>query len=91
MNRRTRIFDVGECRRAANRTYLIEEPQVNHRQRIESAMQAAQTRSSRMQHDLHPVDDLLRFFQDYARARPYMVAATCLGVGFVVGWRLKPW
>lgn len=27
----------------------------------------------------------------YAKKRPEVVAMWCLGVGFVLGWKLKPW
>jgi hypothetical protein len=35
--------------------------------------------------------DLVSHFREYARERPEMVALWCLGVGFVMGWKLKPW
>jgi hypothetical protein len=41
--------------------------------------------------DLHPVEDLIHYFREYARERPEMVAMACLGAGFILGWRLKPW
>jgi hypothetical protein len=31
------------------------------------------------------------FFRDYARERPEVVALWAFGVGFVLGWKLKPW
>ena len=37
------------------------------------------------------VTDLMGCFQQYARERPEVVALWCLGIGFVVGWKLKPW
>ncbi len=30
-------------------------------------------------------------FQEYARERPGVVALWCLGIGFVLGWKLKLW
>jgi hypothetical protein len=42
-------------------------------------------------YNLRPVDDLLAYFREYARERPEVVALTCFCVGFVLGWRLKPW
>ena len=35
--------------------------------------------------------DALSIFQDYAKDRPDVVAFTCLGIGFILGWKLKPW
>lgn len=31
------------------------------------------------------------YLRSYARSRPGATALWCLGVGFVLGWRLKPW
>lgn len=31
------------------------------------------------------------FFTQYARQRPEVVALWAFGIGFVLGWRLKPW
>ena len=41
--------------------------------------------------DKHPMDDLYCYFVDYARERPEVCALWALGIGFVLGWRLKPW
>lgn len=30
-------------------------------------------------------------FKEYGRERPEIVALWCLGIGFVLGWKLKPW
>jgi hypothetical protein len=30
-------------------------------------------------------------FQEYGRERPEIVALWCFGIGFVLGWKLKPW
>jgi hypothetical protein len=38
-----------------------------------------------------PSSDLVEYFQEYARERPEVVALWCLGIGFVLGWKLKPW
>jgi hypothetical protein len=40
---------------------------------------------------LRPLDDLLEYLREYARERPEVVALTCFGVGFILGWKLKPW
>ena len=31
------------------------------------------------------------FFRDYARERPEVVALWTFGIGFVLGWKMKPW
>lgn len=33
----------------------------------------------------------IAFFHAYARERPEVVALWALGIGFVLGWKLKPW
>ena len=40
---------------------------------------------------LTPATDLVEYFRQYARQRPEVVALWCLGIGFVLGWKLKPW
>jgi hypothetical protein len=41
--------------------------------------------------ELKVVEDLTEYFKKYARERPQTVALLCLGVGFVLGWKMKPW
>jgi hypothetical protein len=33
----------------------------------------------------------LEHFREYEQDRPDIVALWCLGIGFVLGWKLKPW
>jgi len=35
--------------------------------------------------------DVIEYITDYARENPGNAALWCLGVGFVLGWKLKPW
>lgn len=53
------------------------------------------TATSRNQHtsdqELQPTQDLVDYLKDYARAKPDVAALWCFGIGFVVGWKLKPW
>lgn len=35
--------------------------------------------------------DLRDYLKEYARDKPDVVALWCFGIGFVVGWKLKPW
>jgi hypothetical protein len=37
------------------------------------------------------VEDLAAYFRRYASQRPGTVALACLGLGFILGWKLKPW
>jgi hypothetical protein len=41
--------------------------------------------------DLHPLTDLMDYVRTYTRERPEVVALTCFGIGFILGWKLKPW
>lgn len=36
-------------------------------------------------------DNAATFFREYARERPEVVALWAFGIGFVLGWKLKPW
>lgn len=38
-----------------------------------------------------PAQDILRYLKEYAREKPEIAALTCFAVGFVLGWKLKPW
>ncbi len=35
--------------------------------------------------------ELIDHLKSYARERPDVAALWCLGIGFVLGWKLKPW
>jgi hypothetical protein len=39
----------------------------------------------------HMTQDVMDYLRDYARERPEAAALWCLGIGFVLGWKLKPW
>jgi hypothetical protein len=51
----------------------------------------AEYESSATKDEQHPVDDLVQYVSDYCRKKPEIAALWCLGVGFVLGWKLKPW
>ena len=36
-------------------------------------------------------DAAVAFFREYSRERPEVVALWAFGIGFVLGWKLKPW
>jgi hypothetical protein len=35
--------------------------------------------------------DLMEYLREYARENPEATALWCLGIGFILGWKLKPW
>lgn len=39
----------------------------------------------------HPAEDLVHYLKEYTREKPEVVAMWCLGIGFILGWKLKPW
>jgi len=38
-----------------------------------------------------PDHGLLDHLKEYAREKPEVAALWCLGIGFILGWKLKPW
>lgn len=40
---------------------------------------------------LSPVQEIVEIARDYARTNPEAAALWCFGIGFVLGWKLKPW
>lgn len=41
--------------------------------------------------DLQTLDDIINFVRHKAHENPEKFALSCLGVGFILGWKLKPW
>ena len=35
--------------------------------------------------------DLVEYLKEYAKEKPEVAALWCLGIGFILGWKLKPW
>jgi hypothetical protein len=65
--------------------------QQHSRIRRESANAAESQSECEPQSMQEAADEMLALLRKYARQRPEMVALACLGVGFILGWRLKPW
>jgi hypothetical protein len=38
-----------------------------------------------------PITSTVRAIEDYARNEPWVFATWVFGLGFVLGWKLKPW
>jgi len=55
------------------------------------AEMAASRVQSQQEQEMHPCADLVAYLKDYAREKPEMAALWCFGIGFVVGWKIKPW
>lgn len=41
--------------------------------------------------ELHVGQDLMDYIKHYASEKPEVAALWCFGIGFVLGWKLKPW
>ncbi len=41
--------------------------------------------------EMRLLNDVGQYLQNYAQERPEVAALWCFGVGFILGWRLKPW
>ena len=41
--------------------------------------------------EVQPLVDLKDYVINYTRERPDVALLTCLGLGFILGWKLKPW
>ncbi len=46
---------------------------------------------SAVSENLQPSQDMVAYLKEYARHRPEVAAMWCFGIGFVLGWKLKPW
>jgi hypothetical protein len=40
---------------------------------------------------MQPLQNLIDYGRKYIREQPEMAAMWCFGIGFVLGWKLKPW
>jgi hypothetical protein len=58
-----------------------------HTNRLERTKERSEAAEAARQ----PVNDLMDYLRDYARENPEMTALWCFGIGFVLGWKLKPW
>ena len=57
----------------------------NSRRQLEKAAEETTQQAKEM------TQDVIQYLTDYARERPGTAALWCLGIGFVLGWKLKPW
>lgn len=39
----------------------------------------------------NPAEEILNYLKQYAREKPDVAAMWIFGIGFVLGWKLKPW
>lgn len=41
--------------------------------------------------EISPLEDIVDYLKAYSRQKPEQAALVCIGLGFVLGWKLKPW
>jgi hypothetical protein len=41
--------------------------------------------------ELAPGRDVVEYLKEYAREKPEAAAQWCFAIGFILGWKLKPW
>lgn len=58
---------------------------------VQSNPESYRMHSDTQASNLDPKADLVDYVKQYAREKPEVAALWCLGVGFVLGWKLKPW
>lgn len=50
-----------------------------------------QERRPRPGEAMEPSKDIVAYLKEYAREKPDVAALWCFGIGFILGWKLKPW
>jgi hypothetical protein len=64
----------------------------NHRQTKTQPSPAAEAKAILQEDSPQEMPgDLAEYLANYARQNPGTAALTCLAIGFVLGWKLKPW
>ena len=41
--------------------------------------------------ELQPTTDVVQYLRQYATEKPDVAALWCLGLGIIIGWKIKPW
>jgi hypothetical protein len=63
----------------------------DHSSSSRTATYETPTYSSNAGTELDAARDLVDYLKEYARQKPEVAALWCLGIGFILGWKLKPW
>ena len=61
-----------------------------HEVQTRSASRESLSASSRST-EMTPSQDFIEYLRAYAREKPEVAALWCFGIGFILGWKLKPW
>jgi len=46
---------------------------------------------TRSRSEMDVANDVMEYLKTYAKEKPEMAALWCFGIGFILGWKLKPW
>jgi hypothetical protein len=57
----------------------------NAKERVEASVQDTAEDARQL------TNDFVDYLTEYARENPGTAALWCLGIGFVLGWKMKPW
>jgi len=57
----------------------------NAKERVEESVQETAEDARQL------TNDFVDYLTEYARENPGTAALWCLGIGFVLGWKMKPW
>ncbi len=52
---------------------------------------SAATQHEPIDHPKEITNDVVEYLTAYFREKPGYAALACVGIGFVLGWKLKPW
>ncbi|HEX4144757.1 MAG TPA: hypothetical protein VHY91_14725 [Pirellulales bacterium] len=91
--RSLRILSPSQSRRqvvAGEEPYMPTSTRPNHRQTKAQSSPASEAREL-LEQEKEMTGDLTEYLANYARQNPGTAALTCLAIGFVLGWKLKPW
>ena len=61
------------------------------RQRAKDNSHSSRSAEQRIESPKEMSQDFVEFLTDYAQKKPGYAALWCIGIGFVLGWKLKPW
>jgi hypothetical protein len=70
---------------------------LSHKENLMAAQSTANVSTPRphpareFHEEFHVGRDILEYVKDYAREKPEVAALWCFGIGFILGWKLKPW
>jgi len=64
---------------------------MNSRTEVEHETHRSAGSAARENDEMNLVDDLMIYLRRYAKEKPQAVAYACFGIGFILGWKLKPW